>query len=263
MSEWLSIEQLTYVVGDKPILQELSFGLEKGEYLAVIGANGAGKTTLIKCLAGLLTDWTGKIVFDEENLRALSSAALARKIGYVPQADGRISPFSVAEFVMMSRYAYYRHRNPDASDHQAVATALVDMGLTKFRDRVVGTLSGGERQLVYIAGALAQNPCLLILDEPVTFLDYKHAMLVHERLQHIHTNRQVAILSILHDVNDAARYGDTILALKNGKKIYHGASKPLLQDVDTLQRIYDLSFECRFDSFDGLPHVFPQSRKNK
>jgi len=263
MNEWLTVKNLRYEIDGKPLLNEVSFCINEGEYLAMIGANGAGKTTLIKCLAGLIDGWSGSILFNGRDVHELSPLDLARWIGYVPQADGRVSPFSVYEFVMMSRYPYYRHRNPDASDRKAVDDALDEMELSAFRERTVASLSGGERQMVYIAAALAQNPRLMILDEPVTFLDYKHTMLVHKRLRHINESRKMAVLSILHDVNEAIHYGDTIMALKNGKTLYHGPSSTLLSDVKMLEQIYDLPFKSLSGQPTGRNLVFPTMEKSE
>lgn len=203
---------------------------------------GAGKSTLLKCIIRVVKKSAGEITFHGEPLAALSQPELARRIGYVPQADGREIPFSVYDFVLMGRYAHMqRFRSPSAVDLQAVEEALFDTGMGSFRERKVNELSGGERQKVYIAAILAQSCELLLLDEPTTFLDPRHQAEVHNILCRVNKERGATIIMVTHDINAALLASDTILALKNGRLIYSGSSSSFARE-DILFSVYDRVF---------------------
>ena len=241
---FIEASQLGYQVGDRQILSGISFTLRQGEYLAVVGPNGAGKTTLVRCLGRMLRDWTGEILLSGRSLRQYRQRHLAALVSYVPQATYRPLPFTVEEFVMMGRYPHLAAFGlPRATDRGAVRLALESTEIGHLRHRTLATLSGGERQMVFLAAALAQAPSLLLLDEPATFLDYRHQAQVNRILRQVNSSSDTAIITVHHDVNHAIDCAHRVLALKEGKLFFLGNTADFLE-TGRPEALYDIAF-CR------------------
>jgi iron complex transport system ATP-binding protein len=240
--ESIAIKNYSFSVGDKIILWDVSLGIHEGEFLSIIGPNGAGKSTLIKCLIRINTGGKGEIIIDGKPLSSYSQKELARMLGYVPQTDGRSLPFSVREFVMMGRYPYLSPFTPIRhEDEQAVQDAMALTGTDHLAGRVMNTLSGGERQNVLIAAALAQGTKILLLDEPTTFLDPKHVSAVHIILKRINGECGITIVMVTHDINAAALLSDRIAILKEGRVAFEGFPGQVMKN-SVLSNIYDKPF---------------------
>jgi iron complex transport system ATP-binding protein len=254
----IEVQGLTFSYGKREVLRNVSLRVERGEYLSVIGPNGAGKTTLLKCLLRILRGAGGTIRFGDKDLERYRQRDLAKRMGYVPQGNGLEVPFTVHEFVMMGRYPYLGpFSSPKAADTAAVARALrlTDMG--DFSDRYLRTLSGGERQKVLIAAALAQEPEVLLLDEPTTFLDPYHQAEVAGILKRLHREAGVCILSVTHDINHAALSSQRILALKDGAVEFLGPSEKIMHN-DILERVYGKPFVFASHPVTGRDYVVPE-----
>lgn len=238
----IEVDGYSFTIGGKEILRDISFAVQKGDYISIVGPNGAGKTTLLKCISRIHRGGHGRIVVAGRGIEKYSQKELALEISYVPQAEGRNVPFTVYEIVMMGRYPYLSPFSPPAaSDITAVREALSVTGTAQFSDRLLGTLSGGERQKVYIAAALAQEASVLLLDEPTTFLDPKHEADIYRLLAEINRGRGVTIVSVTHDINSAVLTSGKILALKKGAVAFWGSADRFM-DVETLSKIYDKPF---------------------
>lgn len=252
----LEIRDISLKIDHRNILDHLSFSVNEGEYLSLIGPNGAGKTTLIKCLVRILRQWEGDVLLEGTSLRQYNQKDLAKRISYVPQTHQCSEvPFTVQEFVSMGRYPYL---SPFASatreDRDAVEQALEMTNTTSFAYRLVGYLSGGEYQRVLIAAALAQGAKILLLDEPTTYLDYKYQLEVRRLLADINRTLGVTIISVTHDINDAVLSSNRALALKEGRKVFHGDIQDLLND-HVLETIYGTRFHFVQHSNNPLPIV--------
>ncbi len=238
----IEIADFSFSIGRKVILKDVSLTVRDGEYLAIIGPNGAGKTTLLKCIDRIYTGGTGTIKVDGRPLGRYSQRELAKLISYVPQTEGRLFPFTVHEFVMMGRYP---HLSPFSAvtreDEAVVAEALTLTGTTEFAERHLDTLSGGERQKVFIAAALAQGAKILLLDEPTTFLDYKHRDEVNHLLRRLNRRSGVTVVAVMHDINIAAMSSDRVIALKEGSVVFRGDAKEVMHN-DVLEQIYGKTF---------------------
>ncbi|MFA6470506.1 MAG: ABC transporter ATP-binding protein [Candidatus Latescibacterota bacterium] len=240
--ESITISNYSFSIGDKSILHDISLAVNGGEFLSIIGPNGAGKSTLIKCLIRINTGGKGEISLAGKPLESYRQKELACLLGYVPQSDGRSLPFSVEEFVMMGRYPYLSPFTPISHrDEQAVQDALDLTGTGHLADRVMNTLSGGERQNVLIAAALAQGTRILLLDEPTTFLDPKHVAAVHRILKRINLERGITIVMVTHDINAAALLSNRIAILKEGRVAFEGFPEEVMRN-SVLSGIYDKSF---------------------
>ncbi len=238
----IDIQSFSFGIGDKEILKNVSMSVREGEYVSIVGPNGAGKTTLLKCISRIHRGGRGDITVAGKRLEQYSQKELALKVSYVPQADGRHAPFTVREFVLMGRYPYLSPFSPPRpSDRAAVEEAMAVTGTTEFSERFLGTLSGGERQKVYIAAALAQEARVLLLDEPTTFLDPRHESDIYRLLAGINRERGVTIVSVTHDINSAVLTSRNVLALKGGAVAFYGPAEDFV-DEEILRNIYEKSF---------------------
>ncbi len=258
----IEIDNFSLRIGSKRILDDVSLATEEGEYLTVIGPNGAGKTTLLRCLMRIMRGGDGTITVAGRALDDYSQRELAKLVGYVPQADGRALPFTVREFVMMGRYP---HLSPFSlttrEDDEAVREAMELAGVLEFASRQIATLSGGERQSVFVTAALAQGAKILLLDEPATFLDPMHEARVHDLLRRVNRDRGVTVVAVTHDVNTAALQSDRVIALKEGRVIFGGSPGELMKN-EVLERIYGKSFVMVEHPETGLPLVVPDGGRS-
>jgi len=255
----LAVEGLRVVYGGREVLHGVDLEVPPGQLLAVVGPNGAGKSTLMRALTGLVPAAAGRVTVDGRPLARLSRRELARSVGYVPQADGRSLPFSVRSFVEMGRYPHLgRWGSLQAADLEAVGWALEVTGTAHLSDRALDTLSGGERQLVSIAAALAQGASTLLLDEPTSFLDYRHQVEVGALLERLHVEPGLTIVTVSHDLNTSLAAADAVLALREGRVAFHGPPRDILEPA-TLEAIYDV--ELRLATWPGcdLPLVLPRT----
>jgi iron complex transport system ATP-binding protein len=248
----IDVSGLSFAIDGKRILENVSFRVDRGAFWSIIGRNGAGKSTLLKCLERIERRWQGRIRIQGEPIETLPQKELARRISYVPQAGEGLFPFTVREFVLMSRYP---HLSPfttvHAEDERTADRALETTGTTMFARRRLPTLSGGERQKVYIAAALAQGAPIMLLDEPTTFLDYRHQVEVLGLLRRIGADG-TTILSVTHDVNCALQTSDHILALDKGRVVFEGPAREVA-DLAMLERIYHASFRALDDPATDMP----------
>jgi len=254
----IDITSFSFGVGDKEILDNVSLTVYEGEYVSIVGPNGAGKTTLLKCISRIHRGGRGRIAVAGKNLEDYSQKELALKVSYVPQADGRHAPFTVREFVLMGRYPYLSPFSPPGpSDTAAVQEALEVTGTLEFSERFLGTLSGGERQKVYIAAALAQEAGVLLLDEPTTFLDPKHESDIYRLLAGINRKRGVTVVSVTHDINSAVLTSRTVLALKGGRVAFCGPAQDFINE-EVLQNIYERTFSLMKHPHHGGTIIAPE-----
>jgi len=253
----IAVRGFSYQAGPRTILNDVTFDVRQGEYLSIVGPNGAGKTTLLKCLQRIVTGGRGAVEIDGRPLGHYSQRRLALQLSYVPQADSRLPPFSVEQFVLLGRYPHVRPLSGFGKhDHQVARQALELTGTLDLASRRLATLSGGERQKVYIAAALAQEARILLLDEPTTFLDYRHQAEIRAVLARVNRQQGVTIVAVTHDVNTAAAESHRALALQAGRVVFSGPAAALM-DAAVLQRIYGTPFLLVAHPQTGLPMVVP------
>ena len=252
----IQIKDLSISFSGNKILKRVSLDIGEGEYVSIIGPNGAGKTTLIKCMAGIYSNWEGSIQIAGLPYKKLNSRNRARLQSYVPQAEGRTNPLTVEEFVATGRYPHLSaFTSMKKDDYTAVERALEKAGLIEFRKRKIATLSGGERQMAFIAAALAQETKILLLDEPSTFLDYRHQAKVTALLESACRENGITVIAVHHDINTAAQCSHRIHAIKEGSIIFSGTPKEATH-TETLKRIYDTNFVSAPSPHSPLPLVF-------
>ena len=227
----LNVENLTfrYSKFSRPVLNGASLELQPGEIGILLGKNGSGKTTLFKNILGINKPGRGKILFEGEDLLKMSRKERARRIAYVPQ-DIHFGALTVFDSIMLGRISYFGLKSGD-DDYKAVEKILMDMHLEGFAFRMVDELSGGERQKIAIARAMAQEPKLMVFDEPTGNLDIANEQLIIEEARKLAKEKNIAILSSLHDLNQALAFGDKFFFLKNGVVKYAGGREIITPEV--------------------------------
>lgn len=230
------------------LLNEVSLTLQTGELVGIIGPNGAGKTTLLAIMGGLLEPSAGSVYLHQVPLSSLDRRQIARQIAFVPQSipvgDFR---FSARDTVLMGRYSHRERFASETADDRAVAmVAMHQAKVSHFADRSVTELSGGERQRVAIARALAQQPRLLLLDEPTASLDLSHQLHVLQLIRRLVTEHQLAAVTAIHDLTLASRFCDRIILLEQGRVVTEGSPSSVLTP-DRLAAVFRVLADVRPD----------------
>lgn len=251
----IQVSNLFSGYGKKEILRDVSFQIENAEVLSILGANGSGKSTLLKSMVGILP-YAGDIFIDGQDVKLLSKKERASFIAYVPQSSTIPFDFNVLEIVLMGRFhtSSFQFSYPK-KDRDEAHEALKQVGMEKFEKRVFKNLSGGERQLVLIARALAQKSKIIIMDEPVTGLDFGNQMRLLELISTL-SNDGTIIIQTTHYPDHALRISSKVLWLDTGKILAFGTPSEVIQT----QRIYDIyhvKSELIFHQETGIGYVLP------
>lgn len=235
----LKVNDISFSYTGFKALKHISFEVASGDMLAIIGQNGSGKSTLLKCLNRILKISDGTINIGNLSLKDYSPRKLSRTLAYIPQSEETVNGISVFDTVLLGRKPYISSK-PTPADMELVAQLLARLDLESVAMRHLNTLSGGQQQRVYIARALAQQPSVLLLDEPIANLDINHQMKVMKLLQQLACEGMIIIITI-HDINMAARFCNKALMLKQGKVFASG-----LQSVYTpenIENLYDIQVD--------------------
>lgn len=217
----LKVSGLEFSYGtDKKILQEVSFDVLNGECVAILGNNGAGKSTMLKCLNKIISPHKGTVVVNQVNILKLSGLEIAQKTAYVAQKN-EVNQISAYDAILLGRKPYVTF-SPTKKDHLIVERILQNLHLEELSLRSIDELSGGELQKVMIGRALAQEPKVLLLDEPTSCLDLHNQLEVLKLIQKITKEKEIAVVIVLHDLNLALRYCDKFLYLKNSQVYSYG-----------------------------------------
>lgn len=254
----LGCERLTLSIGSRTLVADLDFAAGPGECWAIVGPNGAGKTCLLKCVNRILRGWRGMVSVQGVSIAAYSQRELGRLVAYVPQVGGRPAPFTARETVLMARYPHLTpFSSPGLRDQRYAEDALALTGIGALADRTMDTLSGGERQKVFLAAALAQDARLLLLDEPTTFLDPRHRDDFRRVLRTVNRRKGVTVVEVTHDLNCAVLDADRIFALKDGRAAFCGPPDQFLVR-DVLFRVFDRTFLTVNHPTTGQPVILPE-----
>lgn len=257
----LSTNKLTLTYDGTPIIQHLDLAIPTGQITALVGPNGCGKSTLLKGLARLLKPRTGAVHLDSKSLLQLSPKAVAKRLGILPQGPVAPEGLTVRDLVAMGRYPYQSWwQQWSQQDEQLVESALATTGMTQLAARSLDALSGGQRQRAWLAMALAQDTEILLLDEPTTFLDLAHQIEVLDLLYELNQTQARTIVMVLHDLNQACRYADYLVVLREGK-VYAQGQPTVVMTEAMVQEVFGL--ECRIvpDPVAGTPMCVPMGRK--
>ena len=248
----LSVKDLAFKYPGRSVLQDIAFDVAPGECWAVLGINGAGKSTLLKCLNRILKPQKGVVYIRENEVLKLSNLELAQKMGYVSQHQER-NRITVFDAILLGRRPHIKW---DASKHdrQVVRQVMEMLDLEDYAMRYLDELSGGELQKVVIARALAQQPDVLLLDEPTSSLDLKNQMEVVRLIKKVVTHNHIAAVVTMHDLNLALRFADRFVMLKNGT-IFSTGGREIIT-AENIESVYSLPVEIK--TFDTIPLVIPR-----
>ena len=221
----MKVENLHFSYGSHQVLKGVSFGVEDSGFISLLGPNGAGKSTLFRCMLGLLEPEMGSIHICGRDIRTMPAAELSHRVAYIPQSHTPVFNFRVFDMVLMGTTAQLpRFASPGKQQIGLAEAAMERMGLSHLRDRGCSNISGGERQLVLIARALAQQAKILVMDEPSASLDYGNKLRVMETVKGL-TREGYTVIQSTHDPDQAYLYSDRILALYDGKILAWGTPR--------------------------------------
>lgn len=241
--------------GLRNVLDEISFGVEKGTFFGIIGPNGSGKTTLLKAMSRILTPKDGAISIGEKDLNTFSHRELAQHIGVVPQETHVSFDYSVREIVLMGRHPYIERLSSEKEEDLEIARHAMEMTNTlQFANRSINEISGGERQRVIIARALTQQPRVLLLDEPTSHLDISHQMEILNIIRNL--KGEVTVVAVLHDLNLASYYCDRLILMNNGKIFSTGTPGEVLTKTN-LKSIFHINAMIKKNPLTQKPYIIP------
>jgi iron complex transport system ATP-binding protein len=238
----LEVRTLEFGFPGRTIGREVSFSLGAGESMCVLGPNGGGKTTLFRTILGLLSIKSGEVRLNGKSIQHLDRGEIARLVGYVPQGHSAYFAFTLREFVLMGRTARVgAFSTPGKADHAVAERALESLGIAELAERPVTEVSGGERQLALVARALAQEPKLLVMDEPTASLDFGNQVRVLEKISALAATG-ISILFSSHDPDHAFLGAQRALLLGEGRVLELGAPRDVVR-ADTLKRLYGIDVQ--------------------
>jgi iron complex transport system ATP-binding protein len=253
----LTVEHLTLAHGSRTVVRDVSFEIAAGEMVAILGPNGSGKSTLLRGMARLHPPRAGRVLLDGRDIRSMNSRQVARVLAILPQAPAAGLDLTVRELAFRGRYPHQGFlQRVTRHDAEAVEWALEATDALDLAERPLAALSGGERQRAWIAMALAQEPRILLLDEPTTFLDVAHQVEVMHLLRRLNA-RGITIVAVLHDLALAGRFTTRIIALRDGTVAFDGPPTAVLEP-DALERVFGVPMLVLPDPETGLPIPIPR-----
>jgi len=246
---------VTFMEGRRPALDDVSLALSRGRFVGLLGPNGSGKSTLLRVAAGLLPPQTGSVFLAGRPLTSYRRDEIARRIAVVPQGATAPDAFTGWDIVLAGRTPYLRPlRGPSPADEAIARDALAAVDATHLADRRAGEMSGGERQRLLLARAIAQEPTVLLLDEPTTHLDLPHQLAILDLAHRYAQEAELAVLAVFHDLNLAAAYCDEIALMDDGRILVQGPPREVLTPA-WIARVYRVDVSVVLHPASGCPVV--------
>ena len=238
----LKLENFYTGYKNKSIIKNINFSVDSSEWLGVIGPNGSGKSTLIKGILGITKSLKGNIYLKNKDIKNFTNKTISQTISFLPQQLNANLNITVEDLVALGRSPYKEFWEFDLNkiDIEMINESLYLVDMYDLKDNLINQISGGQCQRAYLAMALAQDPEILILDEPTNALDLKYQIKFLEIIKTLKVNKKISVITILHDLNLAARYSDKIIALKNGESIAYGSSCEIINER-FIQNIFEIN----------------------
>ena len=234
----MEVKNLSFAYGSNQILSDISLTIPKGKITTIMGANGCGKSTLFSLMTKNLVPDRGRIFLQRKNIGGMSLGEFAKRVSIVHQYNTAADDMTVERLVSMGRTPYHKmFSGADGDDEKLINMALEVTNLLEFKEREIGKLSGGQRQRVWIAMALAQNTKLLFLDEPTTYLDIRYQLEILELVKKLNREFGITIVMVLHEINQAIRFSDSIIGLKDGNVLAQGNPEEIITS-ELLEQLY-------------------------
>ena len=238
--EAISVKNLCVSYENNNIIENMDLSIPKGKITIIIGANGCGKSTLLKTISRINKPQNGDIFINNKNIKNIKEKNIAKEVAFLPQGPICPSGLTVRELVAYGRFPHQKMIGGlNSHDKEVIDWAIKETGLSEFSDREVENLSGGQRQRAWIAMTLAQETEIIMLDEPTTYLDMSYQLEVLEVLQKLNKEKNITVVIVLHELNNACRFADNIVGLKKGKIICEGRPIDVI-NKETLKKIYGI-----------------------
>lgn len=254
----IKINDMEFSYTSTPVLKNIELDLNGAQLISILGPNGVGKSTLIHCINNILTPTSGTVMVDETEVKAFKPKELARIMGYVPYASSDSFPLSVVDTVLMGRHPHSNWKSMD-KDLNIVYKTLEMLGIEHLAMRPFNELSAGQHQKVMLARGFAQEPNILLLDEPTSNLDIKHQMEVTMLLKDMSVKKGILVIMISHDINIAAKYSDNIIMMSEGSIFIAGKPNDVITE-DNIRSVYNVDSKIIED--EGRPHVILSNPTN-
>ena len=237
------------------VLHNVNISVKKNEFIGIIGPNGSGKSTLLKSLIGLLKPFNGLVKFNDEDISKIQTLELAKNISFVPQFIENLVAFTVIDFIATGRFPFLKvFQSLSAEDEDAIHQSLEIADVFHLKDRLLTELSGGELQLVNIARAFTQNEKIILLDEPISNLDYNHSIKIMDVLFNLHVQGST-IITVLHNINIASDYCSRIIALKKGAVFADGKPADVINEA-LIQDLFSIKNKIGINPVTEKPYVY-------
>ncbi len=250
-------ENLKLAYENRVICEDLELSIPEGKFTVIVGPNGCGKSTLLRSLCRLLKPSQGQVCLDGKNIQQMPAKELARALGLLPQSSQAPEGIRVVDLVARGRYPHQKlFKQWSQGDQDAVFQAMADTGVTELAERQVDELSGGQKQRVWIAMVLAQQTPIVLLDEPTTYLDVAHQIDLLELFRSLNRTKQHTIVAVLHDLNQACRYADHLIAFAGGKIVAQGEPNDLV-DAALVKQVFGLDSVIIEDPVSHTPLIVP------
>jgi iron complex transport system ATP-binding protein len=256
---YFGVKNISISYGKKEVIKGLSLEFPKGKIVTIVGQNGCGKSSLLRTFSKGVRQVDGKIIFENKDIQSFKARELAKKIAILPQIHLAPPDISVKTLVSYGRYPYMKFgKSLTKSDKAIVEKVMKETGIQHLSNQMVSTLSGGERQRVWIAMTICQEPEILVLDEPTTYLDISYQVEVLELVRKLNENSGITIIMVLHDLNLAARYSDYLYVLKKGELYSQGTPKQVINDA-LLKEVFRIEAHIYMDEVNDCPYFIPQN----
>ena len=255
----INIEKLNYSYGRKEVLKELSLDIDENKLTGIIGPNGCGKSTLAKNIIKYINGKFESFKIMDTDIRELTHKKIAQLISYIPQKSIIIPNISVFDYVLLGRFPLLKNSwdNYTKKDYEIVENNINLLNIKELRDRNIETLSGGELQKALLARALAQEAKILLLDEPTSALDLNNAVEFMKILKNISIQKEISVIIIIHDLNLASLFCDSLIILKDGRFIEKGSPKEVINE-ENIKSVYNLDCKVCYNENDK-PYIIPKT----
>ncbi|MCG7335510.1 ABC transporter ATP-binding protein [Sporosarcina sp. ACRSM] len=249
-------ERLTSGYDKFTVFSDLSTTIQKGKITTIIGPNGCGKSTLLKTVGRILKQQSGKVLLQEQDMKSISTREIAKQLALLSQNPEAPLQLKVEELISYGRFPQRKNTGAlSKKDMEVIEWAMEITKTTAFRDREIAQLSGGQRQKVWLAMALAQETSILLLDEPTTYLDLAHQLEVLKIVERLNREHHCTIVMVLHDINHAARFSHHIIAMRDGEIVTTGSPEEILEK-EVLKKVFHIDARIMIDPENGSPVCF-------
>jgi iron complex transport system ATP-binding protein len=260
MDYQIQVEKLSFSYDLKKVLEQVNMNIKKGSFFCIVGPNGSGKSTLLKVISSALKPQKGVVYLGSRDINHMKQRSIAKLLSFVPQNTSLEFDFKVSDVVLMGRYPYVNKlRGETREDLEIAEKAMQYTNTTHLRDRSFMELSGGERQRVILAQALAQEPEILILDEPVSHLDLQHQVEILNLIKKMCVDRKLTAITVLHDLNMASAYSDYIIMMKNGEVKLQGTPFETLT-APNIKEIFSTDVYVSVSPVGNKPYIYALTR---